>query len=170
MNLKYRKRPVVIEAFQMTRERRNNNVDWPEWLNHAWQMASAERGTLLIPIRRSNSYESAHWKDHLSCMLMTGSFRTPMASCIRSIRTFLKRRMRRLSSRITEIHKGVLMPKILKNPVVKQLNIKFTYDEWRAIYGAAKRAGYTGRTPERDWVKKLILDATKQKGNSNAAF
>jgi hypothetical protein len=32
----YRKRPVVIEAFQMTRERRWDNRDWPEWLNRAW--------------------------------------------------------------------------------------------------------------------------------------
>ena len=29
--MKYRKKPVVIEAFQMTEERRWNNVDWPEW-------------------------------------------------------------------------------------------------------------------------------------------
>lgn len=34
--LKYRKKPVVIEAFQMTRERRRDNRDWPAWLNEAW--------------------------------------------------------------------------------------------------------------------------------------
>jgi hypothetical protein len=34
----YRKKPVVIEAFQMTPERRYNNVDWPEWLNRAWNL------------------------------------------------------------------------------------------------------------------------------------
>jgi len=32
----YRKKPVVIEAFQMTRARRQDNRDWPEWLNRAW--------------------------------------------------------------------------------------------------------------------------------------
>jgi len=41
---KYRKRPVVIEAFQMTKERRANNVDWPEWLNKAWNGPMMEVG------------------------------------------------------------------------------------------------------------------------------
>jgi hypothetical protein len=36
--MKYRKKPVVIEAFQMTKERGANNVDWPAWLHHAWGM------------------------------------------------------------------------------------------------------------------------------------
>lgn len=34
--MKFRKKPVVIEAFQMTKERRQDNRDWPEWLNRAW--------------------------------------------------------------------------------------------------------------------------------------
>ncbi len=33
---KYRKKPVVIEAFQMTKERRFDNSEWPNWLNQAW--------------------------------------------------------------------------------------------------------------------------------------
>jgi len=33
---KYRKKPVVIEAFQMTKEARWDNKDWPNWLNKAW--------------------------------------------------------------------------------------------------------------------------------------
>lgn len=40
--MKYRKLPVEIEAFQMTREHRVDNSDWPEWLNRAWNL---ERGT-----------------------------------------------------------------------------------------------------------------------------
>lgn len=32
----YRKKPVVIEAFQMTEQRRHDNSEWPEWLNMAW--------------------------------------------------------------------------------------------------------------------------------------
>ncbi len=44
---KYRKKPVVIEAFQMTRERRLNNVDWPEWLHRAWQKPITEEGALF---------------------------------------------------------------------------------------------------------------------------
>jgi len=35
---KYRKKPVVIEAFQMTAWDREHNDNWPEWLNRAWNM------------------------------------------------------------------------------------------------------------------------------------
>ena len=35
--MKYRKKPVVVEAFQMTEERRWSNEDWPNWLHAAWQ-------------------------------------------------------------------------------------------------------------------------------------
>ena len=38
--MKDRKKPVVIEAVQMTRDRRWNNVDWPQWLHEAWNMTS----------------------------------------------------------------------------------------------------------------------------------
>lgn len=34
--MKYRKKPVVIEAFQMTEERRYDNSEWPHWLHMAW--------------------------------------------------------------------------------------------------------------------------------------
>ena len=34
--MKYRKKPIVIEAFQMTKERRQDNSEWPSWLNEAW--------------------------------------------------------------------------------------------------------------------------------------
>lgn len=39
---KYRKKPVVIEAFQMTKERRWDNSEWPDWLNMAWQADPGE--------------------------------------------------------------------------------------------------------------------------------
>lgn len=39
---KYRKKPVVIEAFQMTERRRWDNIDWPEWLNKAWNKEPGE--------------------------------------------------------------------------------------------------------------------------------
>lgn len=42
----FRKKPVVIEAFQMTRERRMDNRDWPEWLNRAWNAAWPEPGAV----------------------------------------------------------------------------------------------------------------------------
>lgn len=34
--MKYRKKTIVIEAFQMTEAAREDNTDWPEWLNEAW--------------------------------------------------------------------------------------------------------------------------------------
>ncbi len=36
MNYLFRKKPVVVEAFQMTKERRQDNFDWPSWLHKAW--------------------------------------------------------------------------------------------------------------------------------------
>ena len=43
---KYRKKPVVIEAFQMTKERRQDNRDWPEWLSAAWNMDGPQEGAV----------------------------------------------------------------------------------------------------------------------------
>lgn len=51
---KYRKRPVVIEAFQMTKERRTDNRDWPEWLNAAWNKERGIEGA-LYPVHRGTS-------------------------------------------------------------------------------------------------------------------
>ena len=45
--MKYRKLPVEVEAFQMTKERRQNNYDWPEWLNRAWQLDHEAAGALF---------------------------------------------------------------------------------------------------------------------------
>ena len=46
---KYRKKPVVVEAFQMTRERRWNNYDWPEWMNMAWNSEPSEGAVWIDP-------------------------------------------------------------------------------------------------------------------------
>ena len=43
----FRKKPVVISAFQMTNERRWDNSEWPEWLHKAWNMEPGE-GALFI--------------------------------------------------------------------------------------------------------------------------
>ena len=45
--LKFRKKPMVIEAFQMTAERRTDNSEWPEWLNAAWQKEFNEVGAFF---------------------------------------------------------------------------------------------------------------------------
>ena len=46
---KYRKKPVVIEAFQMTLERRWDNSEWPTWLNEAWQAEPGENSVWIDP-------------------------------------------------------------------------------------------------------------------------
>lgn len=45
---KFRKQPVVIEAFQMTLEARWNNSEWPTWLNKAWNKPNGEDGAVYI--------------------------------------------------------------------------------------------------------------------------
>ena len=44
--MKYRKKPVEIEAFQMTKERRQDNSEWPNWLNLAWNTDFPEPGAV----------------------------------------------------------------------------------------------------------------------------
>lgn len=44
---KFRKKPIVIDAFQMTEARRDDNSEWPDWLNLAWNMDHGE-GALFI--------------------------------------------------------------------------------------------------------------------------
>lgn len=44
MTMKFRKKPVVIEAFQMTAERRSDNKDWPAWLHEAWNTPAEQPG------------------------------------------------------------------------------------------------------------------------------
>ncbi len=45
--LRFRKKPVEIEAFQMTKERRQDNSEWPNWLNQAWQKEHEEVGSFF---------------------------------------------------------------------------------------------------------------------------
>lgn len=40
----FRKKPVLIEAFQMTPDRRGDNSDWPAWLGEAWQIGHGSEG------------------------------------------------------------------------------------------------------------------------------
>lgn len=46
---KFRKKPVVIEAFQMTKESRWNNLDWPEWAHMAWNSEPSEGAIWIDP-------------------------------------------------------------------------------------------------------------------------
>ena len=45
----FRKKPVLIKAFQMTKARRWDNSEWPNWLNKAWQQDGGE-GALWISV------------------------------------------------------------------------------------------------------------------------
>lgn len=47
MTTQYRKKPIVVEAFQMTKERRVDNSTWPGWLHEAWQKPVVEVGSLF---------------------------------------------------------------------------------------------------------------------------
>lgn len=49
--MKYRKLPVEIEAFQMTKERRWDNSEWPNWLHLAWQMENIKPGALWCEVQ-----------------------------------------------------------------------------------------------------------------------
>jgi hypothetical protein len=46
MMAKFRKKPVVIDAFQVTEETRRDNRDWPEWLNRAWNLERTDIGSV----------------------------------------------------------------------------------------------------------------------------
>ena len=45
--MKFKKKPVEVEAFQLTEESRKDNSTWPEWLNEAWQKNHAEPGAVF---------------------------------------------------------------------------------------------------------------------------
>ena len=66
--MKFRKKPVVIEAFQMTKARRWSNVDWPEWLHEAWNKEPSEGAVWIDPDNNPNgdrlvcgTLEGVHW-------------------------------------------------------------------------------------------------------------
>ncbi len=40
--MKYRKKPIVIEAFQMTKSIWNTNAGWPQWAREAWDKDPSE--------------------------------------------------------------------------------------------------------------------------------
>ncbi|MBC8495155.1 hypothetical protein H8D36_03310 [archaeon] len=70
---KYRKKPVIIEAFQMTKKRGSNNSEWPNWLHLAWNKESEEEGSLHLKtieprIMEITTLEGNHivtWNDYI---------------------------------------------------------------------------------------------------------
>ncbi len=67
---KYRKKPIVIEAFQMTLERRWDNSEWPTWLQEAWQREPGMNAVWIDPSAPiSPGHRSA---DQLVCGTLEG--------------------------------------------------------------------------------------------------
>jgi hypothetical protein len=46
MNHKYRKKPIQIEAFQLTKESRKDFKNWPRWLRQAYHKLPGENGAV----------------------------------------------------------------------------------------------------------------------------
>ena len=65
--MKYRKKPVVIEAFQMTKERRWDNSEWPNWLHIAWNTDPGEGSVWIDPNDASGQ--------RLVCGILEGVYR-----------------------------------------------------------------------------------------------
>lgn len=63
--MKYRK-TSLIEAFQMTVERRWDNKDWPEWMNRAWNNPPGVGGIWIDP------------DDTNRALLIVGTLENPM--------------------------------------------------------------------------------------------
>lgn len=71
--MKFRKKPVVIEAFQMTKERRWDNSEWPNWLNRAWNREPGENAVWIDPDAPiADGRQSA---DELVCGTLEGAHR-----------------------------------------------------------------------------------------------
>lgn len=48
--MRYRKKPVVIEAFEMTEARGGDHSEWPEWLHAAWNKDPTETGAFFVHV------------------------------------------------------------------------------------------------------------------------
>ncbi len=69
----YRKRPVIIEAFQMTKARRWDNRDWPNWLHEAWNREPGEGAVWPDPdFPIADGHKSAA---ELVCGTLEGAYR-----------------------------------------------------------------------------------------------
>ena len=67
---KYQERPVIVEAFQMTKKRRISNADWPNWLHLAWQKNYSERCSV-----NCEDFPNSNGKDHLVINTLEGVMR-----------------------------------------------------------------------------------------------
>jgi hypothetical protein len=70
MNYKYTKKPVTIEAFQMTKERRMDNSDWPQWLHEKWQLEPNDPNAVY-----PSNYPNSDGTDELEIFTLEGVHR-----------------------------------------------------------------------------------------------
>jgi len=76
MNTQYVKRQsTVIEAFQLTRETRRSNADWPSWMNKAWNLPRRKTNSLYPTIPNTST-------GILSVMTQTGEHRVSFGDWI----------------------------------------------------------------------------------------
>lgn len=61
----FKKKPVVIDAFQMTQARRFDNSEWPEWLNAAWNsgVVSPIENSDMLCVRTLEGSLAISWDD-----------------------------------------------------------------------------------------------------------
>jgi len=44
--MKFQKKPLIVEAFQLTEASRNDNSGWPEWMHEAWNKSQIDVGAV----------------------------------------------------------------------------------------------------------------------------
>jgi hypothetical protein len=64
----YRKKPIVIEAFQMTEQARQDIDSWPAWLMEAWCKDHSELGALY-----PEDFPDSDGRDRLRIMTLEGN-------------------------------------------------------------------------------------------------
>ena len=75
--MKFRKKPVEIEAFQLTEETRASNENWPQWAHEAWNKPEYEPGA-LFPC----GTEGAEGQDELMIFTLEGLHRVSFGDWI----------------------------------------------------------------------------------------
>lgn len=74
---KFRKKPVVIEAFQMTKEHRADNSNWPAWLHEAWNIPYDTEGAVCAV-----DFPHSDGTDELEIVTLEGAHRVSFGDWI----------------------------------------------------------------------------------------
>jgi len=81
---RYRKKPVIIEAVQMTETLRWDLRSWPTWLTAAWNKSSSAVGSMYpdpsdatkakLCIRTAEGVQNVAWNDFIIQDVLAGLF------------------------------------------------------------------------------------------------